>query len=75
MQLARIANPRYLVTILEAIGNVGSADETTNVNNGGYSGKGNSRTAVYKRPGKALASHKGWKGYFRPKKYTKNYKK
>lgn len=60
-----------LVTILEAIGDVGSADETTNVNNGGYSGKGNSRTAVYKRSGKALAKHNGWKGYFRPKNYTK----
>lgn len=60
-----------LVTILEAIGNVGSADETTNNSKGGYSGTGCSRTAVYKRSGKALASHKGWKGYFRPKNYTK----
>lgn len=60
-----------LVTILEAIGNVGSADETTNINNGGYSGKGSSRTAVYKRSGKALVRHKGWKGYFRPKNYKK----
>jgi hypothetical protein len=60
-----------LVTILEAIGNVGSADETTNNNNGGYSGKGSSRTAVYKRTGKALSNHAGWKGYFRPKNYTK----
>ncbi|MFC7774931.1 hypothetical protein [Flavobacterium sp. GCM10027622] len=59
-----------LVTILEAIGKVGSADESTNKNNGGYSGKGCSRTAVYKRSGKALASHDGWKGYFRPKNYT-----
>ncbi|WP_294960060.1 CHAP domain-containing protein [uncultured Flavobacterium sp.] len=60
-----------LVTILEAIGDVGSADETTNINNGGYSGKGCSRTAVYKRAGKALSDHAGWKGYFRPKNYTK----
>lgn len=60
-----------LVTILEAIGNVGSADETTNKNNGGYSGTGSSRTAVYKRSGKALSKHAGWKGYFRPKNYTK----
>lgn len=60
-----------LITILEAIGDVGSADETTNNNNGGYSGKGCSRTAVYKRLGKALSSHAGWKGYFRPKNYTK----
>lgn len=59
-----------LVTILEAIGKVGSADESTNKNNGGYSGKGCSRTAVYKRSGKALAAHDGWKGYFRPKNYT-----
>ncbi|WP_281309764.1 CHAP domain-containing protein [Flavobacterium flavigenum] len=60
-----------LVTILEAIGNVGSADETTNKNNGGYSGTGSSRTAIYKRSGKALSKHAGWKGYFRPKNYTK----
>ncbi|MGQ7946608.1 hypothetical protein [Flavobacterium sp. WC2509] len=60
-----------LVTILEAIGYIGSADETTNNNNGGYSGKGSSRTAVYKRTGKALLNHAGWKGYFRPKNYTK----
>ena len=61
-----------LVTILEAIGNVGSADERTNNNNGGHSGKGRSRTAIYRRTGQALASHAGWKGYFRPKNYTKN---
>lgn len=60
-----------LVTILEAIGSVGSADETTNKTKGGHSGKGMSRTAVYKRTGGALASHAGWKGYFRPKNYTK----
>ncbi|OOV20554.1 hypothetical protein [Flavobacterium sp. LM4] len=60
-----------MVTILEAIGNVGSADETANKNNGGYSGTGCSRTAVYKRLGKALSKHAGWKGYFRPKNYTK----
>jgi hypothetical protein len=59
-----------LVTILEAIGKVGSADESTNKKHGGHSGKGCSRTAVYKRSGKALASHDGWKGYFRPKNYT-----
>ncbi|WP_445709996.1 hypothetical protein [Flavobacterium sp.] len=59
------------VTILEAIGSIGSADESTNKNNGGYACKGSSRTAVYKRTGGALAGHSGWKGYFRPKKYTK----
>ncbi len=60
-----------LVTILEAIGAIGSADETTNKTNGGYAGKGCSRTSVFKRTGKALASHLGWKGYFRPINYTK----
>ncbi len=60
-----------LVTILEAIGKVGSADEKTNKNNGGYTGTNCSRTAVYKRKGKALFSHSGWVGYFRPKNYTK----
>ncbi|REH46513.1 CHAP domain-containing protein [Tenacibaculum gallaicum] len=60
-----------LVTILEAIGKVGSADEKTNKKNGGHTGTGCSRTAVYKRTGKALSSHSGWKGYFRPINYTK----
>ena len=57
-----------LVTILEAIGAVGSADETTNKVSGGTAKKGCSRTAVYKRDGKALNAHLGWAGYFRPKK-------
>lgn len=60
-----------LVTILEAIGSIGSADEATNRANGGYATKGCSRTAVYKRTGGALATHAGWKGYFRPVNYTK----
>ena len=60
-----------LVTILEAIESIGSADETTNTNNGGYTGKGCSRTAIYKRSGKALSGHAGWIGYFRPKNYSK----
>lgn len=61
-----------LVTILEAIGNVGSADEATNRNSGGTAKKGCSRTAVYKRAGKALFAHGGWIGYYRPKNFTKN---
>lgn len=61
-----------LVTILEAIGNVGSADEATNRTNGGTAQKGCSRTAVYKRAGKALYAHAGWVGYYRPKNFTKN---
>ena len=60
-----------LVTILEAIGNIGSADEATNKANGGFALKGCSRTSVFKRTGKALASHLGWKGYFRPVNFTK----
>ncbi len=59
------------VTILEAIGSSGSADETYNKKNGGYDGSGVSRTAVYQRNGGALAGHSGWKGYFRPINYTK----
>lgn len=61
-----------LVTILEAIGKVGSADESTNRNNGGTAQTGCSRTAVYKRTGKALSAHAGWVGYFRPKNLSRN---
>ena len=61
-----------LVTILEAIGDIGSADEATNRNNGGEAKKGCSRTAVYKRAGKALAAHGGWIGYYRPKNVTRD---
>ncbi len=61
-----------LVTILEAIGSSGSADEATNRTNGGTAQKGCSRTAVYKRAGKALSAHGGWIGYYRPKNFTKN---
>lgn len=60
-----------LVTILEAIGNVGSADEATNKAYGGTAKKGCSRTAVYKRAGKALNAHDGWKGYYRSKNFSK----
>lgn len=61
-----------LVTILEAIGNVGSADEATNRNNGGFAKTGCSRTAVYKRAGRALNAHAGWIGYYRPKNLSRN---
>ena len=61
-----------LVTILEAIGTIGSADEATNRANGGTAQKGCSRTAVFQRAGKALNAHAGWAGYFRPKNFTKN---
>jgi molecular chaperone GrpE (heat shock protein) len=60
-----------LVTILEAIGKTGAVGESQQVKNGGYSGKGCSRTAIYARNSGALSSHEGWKGYFRPKNYTK----
>lgn len=59
------------VTILEAIGRVGSAEERFNDNNGGYKNAGCTRTAVYHRLGRALKGHSGWKGYFRPKNYTR----
>ena len=61
-----------LVTILEAIGLSGSADESQNtIANGGFTGKGQTRTSVYKLNSKALVNHKGWFGYYRPKNYTK----
>lgn len=61
-----------LVTILEAIGAIGSMDEATNRANGGTAQKGCSRTAVFQRAGKALYAHVGWAGYFRPKNFAKN---
>lgn len=54
------------VTILEAIGGSGSADERFNRDNEGTVGKGISRTAVYRKSGGALSGHAGWVGYFRP---------
>ncbi|WP_062055733.1 CHAP domain-containing protein [Aquimarina longa] len=59
------------ITILEAIGKGGSSDEEHNIDNGGYEGKNCTRTSVYQRIGGALAGHAGWKGYYRPKNYTK----
>lgn len=60
-----------IVTILEAIGNVGAVSESDQVKNGGYTETGCSRTAKYSRLKGALYGHKGWAGYFRPKNYTK----
>lgn len=60
-----------LVTILEAIGSVGSAEEIESARNGGYSETGCTRTAVYNRSGAALYKHGGWIGYFRPKNFKK----
>lgn len=57
-----------LVTILEAIGKLGSNDEKTNEMNGGYTLANCTRTSVYKSKGEALFAHKGFIGYFRPKK-------
>ena len=59
------------VTIMEAIGKSGSVGETKQVKNGGYSGTGCTRTAIYDRLGGALYGHDGWFGYYRPKGYTK----
>ncbi|WP_155854952.1 hypothetical protein [Cellulophaga baltica] len=49
----------------------GSSDENYNNENEGYEGYNCTRTSVYQKNGGALASHAGWKGYFRPKNYTK----
>jgi hypothetical protein len=60
-----------IVTILEAVGNGGAVGEKKQVANGGYSGKGCTRTAKYGRLDGALYGHTGWAGYYRPKNYTK----
>jgi len=63
---------RDVLTILEAIGKIGSADESLNKNNpNAYAGKGVSRTSMYSRTSKALVNHAGWIGYYRPKNYVK----
>ncbi|WP_158978832.1 CHAP domain-containing protein [Cellulophaga sp. L1A9] len=59
------------ITILESIGMNGSSDENYNNENEGYEGYNCTRTSVYQKNGGALASHAGWKGYFRPKNYAK----
>ncbi|MBE0392399.1 PAAR-like protein [Flavobacterium sp. PL002] len=60
-----------IVTILEAIGDTGAVSEKDQAKNGGYSETGCSRTAKYKRLKGAMYGHDGWKGFFRPKNYTK----
>jgi len=59
------------ITILEAIGSGGSSDEKHNRDNGGYEGKNCTHTSIYQKTGGALSNHNGWKGYYRPKNYTK----
>jgi CHAP domain len=59
------------VTIMEAIGESGAVGERKQVKNGGHSGTGCTRTAIYDRLGGALYGHNGWFGYYRPKNYTK----
>ncbi|QXP58105.1 CHAP domain-containing protein [Cellulophaga sp. HaHa_2_95] len=61
------------VRILEAIGSYGAVSESEkyNRNNDGYEGVHCTRTSYYNRTGGALVGHDGWKGYFRPKNYTK----
>lgn len=54
------------VTVMEAIGNSGAAEESLSKNLDEYC-KGCVRTSIYSRKGKALGGHTGWKGYFRPK--------
>lgn len=61
-----------LVIILEAISSSGSQDESTcrNFSNSygfPYQEGGKVRRSIYKRTGKALVSHVGWKGYFKAK--------
>ncbi len=60
-----------VVIILEAIGSRGASGESKQVANGGYSGKGCTRTAKYGRLDGAMYGHRGWLGFFRPKNYTK----
>ncbi|WP_062059873.1 hypothetical protein [Aquimarina longa] len=59
------------VAIPEAKTNMRIVRGNYNINNGGYEGKNCTRTSIYQKDGKALAGHTGWKGYFRPKNYTK----
>jgi hypothetical protein len=55
-----------LVTVVEAIGSGGANEESLSMALDGYC-KDCIRRSVYTRTGKALASHKGWVGYLRPK--------
>ncbi len=55
-----------LVTVIEAIGENGSREESLSKNLTGYC-KDCIRISVYTRTGASLADHDGWEGYFRPK--------
>ncbi len=57
------------IFILEAV--TEASEESFSKKNGGDKVNNSTRTSVYKKEGKALSSHEGWKGYFRPKKYNK----
>jgi hypothetical protein len=52
------------VTVIEAIGSSGAAEESLSKDLDGYC-KGCIRKSIYTRTGKALYKHAGWKGYFR----------
>lgn len=74
-----------IVTILEAVGALGSSDMDTHINTKfkDLSDKerrkkrtdklenNKTRVSYYKLKGEALHTHVGWKGYFRPKGYSK----
>ena len=55
-----------MVTVLEAIGSSGSADESLFKEMSGYC-KGCVRKSEYERTSDALSGHVGWLGYYRPK--------
>ncbi|MGS4344292.1 CHAP domain-containing protein [Myroides odoratus] len=71
---------KKIVTILEAIGKSGSQDDKFYLKQLGIDAPSKeeilsfaekTRLAYYPLNGKALQTHKGWKGYFRPKGYIK----
>ena len=53
-----------MVTVIEAIGASGAAEESLSKDLEGYC-KGCIRKSIYTRTGRALYKHAGWKGYFR----------
>ncbi len=58
------------VTVVEAIGNSASSEESLSKAVDGYC-KGCIRKSIYTRTGRALYQHDGWYGYFRPKTSAK----
>lgn len=58
------------VTVIEAIGASGAAEESLSKDIEGYC-QGCIRKSIYTRTGKALYKHAGWKGYFRAVTTTK----